>query len=75
VVALLRGEADRDSVLRRTELAADLPKAMADRVQLQQVLSNLVLNAIEAMKDMGAAGELSIKSERSDNGDLLVSVS
>jgi C4-dicarboxylate-specific signal transduction histidine kinase len=48
---------------------------LADRVQLQQVLTNLMLNAIEAMKDMGAAGELTIKSQRSDSGDPLVSVS
>jgi len=36
-----------------TELAADLPKTKADRVQLQQVFMNLMLNGIEAMKDTG----------------------
>jgi signal transduction histidine kinase len=45
----------------RTELAAELPKITADRVQLQQVFMNLILNAIEAMKDSG--GELTVKSE------------
>src|ERR1700686_587751 len=45
----------------RTELAAEPPKSMVDRVQLQQVFMNLMLNAIEAMKDSG--GELTVKSE------------
>jgi signal transduction histidine kinase len=45
----------------RTELAAELPKIMADRVQLQQVFMNLMLNAIEAMKDSG--GDLTVKSQ------------
>jgi len=48
---------------------------MADRVQLQQVLMNLMLNGIEAMKDMKAGGELTIKSQQAENGQLLVSVS
>ncbi|MGA9511765.1 MAG: ATP-binding protein [Candidatus Sulfotelmatobacter sp.] len=62
----------RSSVVVRTELAADLPEIIADRVQLQQVFMNLMLNAIEAMKD--AAGELTVKSERQD-GQLQFSVS
>ncbi len=48
---------------------------MADRVQLQQVLMNLMLNGIEAMKDMGTGGELTIKSQQDDNRQLLISVS
>jgi signal transduction histidine kinase len=68
---LLKGEADRYSVAMRTELAAELPKIMADRVQLQQVFMNLMLNAIEAMEDSG--GELTVKSQRQD-GQLLLSV-
>jgi signal transduction histidine kinase len=56
----------------RAELAPDLPKITADRVQLQQVLMNLMLNAIEAMKD--SAGELTIKTELGQNGRLLISV-
>jgi signal transduction histidine kinase len=56
----------------RTELAADLPKIMADRVQLQQVLMNLMLNGIEAMKDSG--GKLTVKSQPQD-GHLQFSVS
>ena len=72
MLVLLRSEADRHSVVMRTELAAELPSVSADRVQLQQVLMNLMLNAIEAMR--GAPGELTIKSEQGD-GHILVSVS
>jgi signal transduction histidine kinase len=56
----------------RTELTADLPKIMVDRVQLQQVFMNLVLNGVEAMKDSG--GELTVKSQLQD-GQLQFSVS
>jgi signal transduction histidine kinase len=73
MLVLLRSEADRYSIAIRTDLAAELPKVTADRVQLQQVLMNLVLNGIEAMKDTG--GELAIKSEPGQDGQLLVSVS
>src|SRR5271168_2523874 len=72
MLTLLNGEANRYSVAMRTDLAAELPKIMADRVQLQQVFMNLVLNAIEAMKD--SDGELTVKSEPQD-GQLQFSVS
>jgi signal transduction histidine kinase len=72
MLTLLKGEADRCSVAMRTELAAALPKVRAERVQLQQVFMNLMLNAIEAMKDSG--GELTVKSELQD-GQLQFSVS
>jgi signal transduction histidine kinase len=75
VIILLRNEADRYSVAIRTDLAADLPQIMADRVQLQQVFMNLMLNGIEAMKDTSAACELTIKSQRANNGHLLISIS
>lgn len=48
MLVLLRSEADLHSVVMRTELAADLPSVTADRVQLQQVLMNLMLNGMEA---------------------------
>ena len=74
MIVLLRSEAMRYSIAVRTELASDLPHAMGDRVQLQQVLMNLMLNGIDAMKDMGAGGELTIKSQPAENGQLLISV-
>jgi signal transduction histidine kinase len=72
MLTLLKGEADRYSLAMDAELAAELPRIMADPVQLQQVLMNLVLNGIEAMKDSG--GQLTVKSQRQD-GQLLFSVS
>jgi signal transduction histidine kinase len=57
----------------RTDLAQGLPKVMADRVQLQQALMNLMLNGIEAME--GTGGELSAKSQVPQDGQLLISVS
>jgi C4-dicarboxylate-specific signal transduction histidine kinase len=75
MVVLLNGEAKRYSVSIRTELAADLPELMADRVQLQQVMVNLVINSIDAMKDIDGTRELEIKSERAENEHVLISVS
>jgi PAS domain S-box-containing protein len=72
MLMLLRSEADRHSVVTRTELAADLPSVSADRVQLQQVLMNLMLNGMEAMSEGG--GELKI-STGGDVGEVMVSVS
>ena len=74
MILLLRSEANRYAVSIRTELAEDLPKVMADRVQLQQVFMNLMLNGIDAMKETTTGGELAIKSEV-DDGQLLISVS
>jgi signal transduction histidine kinase len=71
--ALLRSEANRYLINMRTNLASDLPTVTADRVQLQQVLMNLMLNGIEAMKDTG--GELTVKTELGRDGQLLISVS
>src|SRR5258705_310692 len=65
MVRMLRGEANEYAVSIRTDLAADLPKITADRVQLQQVFMNLMLNALEAMKDSG--GALTVKSEMQDS--------
>lgn len=73
MVVLLGGEANRYGVSMRTDLAADLPKIMADRVQLQQVLMNLMLNAIEAMMETG--GVLTVKSQRDGDDQLLIAVS
>jgi PAS domain S-box-containing protein len=71
MLVLLRSEADRHSVVMRTELAADLPLVSADRVQLQQVLMNLMLNGMEAMSERG--GELKV-STRHEGEEVMVSV-
>jgi PAS domain S-box-containing protein len=75
MIVLLRNEAMRYSISVRTELEADLPQVVGDRVQLQQVLMNLMINGIDAMKDVDGARELAIKSQRAENEQLLVSVS
>src|SRR5580704_2252442 len=75
MIVLLRSEAIRYQISVRTELAADLPQVMGDRVQLQQVLMNLIINGIDAMKDVDGPRELAIKSQRAENEQLLVSVS
>jgi signal transduction histidine kinase len=75
MIVLLRSETTRYSTSVRTELAADLPQVMGDRVQLQQVFMNLMLNGIDAMKGMNAGGEITIKSQQGENGQLLISVS
>ena len=73
MTVLLRVEADRHSIKIHPELEADTPKTLANRVQLQQVFMNLMLNAIEAMKDTG--GELTIRSRANPEGRLIVSIS
>ena len=73
--ALLRDEALRYNISVRTELAADLPYIVGDRVQLQQVAMNLIVNSIEAMKDVDGIRELVIQSQRAENEQILVSVS
>ena len=75
MIVLLRSEANRHSISIRIELAEDLPKAMADRVQLQQVFMNIMLNGIDAMKGTAGGGELTINSQRGENEQLVVSVS
>jgi signal transduction histidine kinase len=75
MVVLLRGEAMKSSIVVRTELEADTPLVLADRVQLQQVLMNLMLNGIDAMKEANGARELAIKSQRAENDHVLVRVS
>jgi PAS domain S-box-containing protein len=75
MLVLLRGETTRYSISVRTELAADLPQVMGDRVQLQQVMMNLIMNSIDAMKDTDGTRELAIKSQRTENNQVLVSVS
>jgi len=75
MTVLLRGELARYFISVRTELGADLPQVMGDRVQLQQVMMNVISNSIDAMKDVDGTRELAIKSQRADNEQLMVSVS
>jgi len=75
MILLLHSEAMKFRVSVRTELAADLPEVMGDRVQLQQVLMNLMMNGIDAMKDVDLTRELTVQSQRGGNGEVLVSVS
>jgi PAS domain S-box-containing protein len=71
----LRGETTRHLILLRMELAPDLPQVMGDRVQLQQVMMNLIMNGIDAMADVEGVRELIIHSQRTDDGHIMVSVS
>jgi PAS domain S-box-containing protein len=73
MTVLLRDAADRNAISIRTELDLGLPRTTADRVQLQQVLMNLMLNGIEAMRETG--GELTIASTRVEHDKLLIAVS
>jgi C4-dicarboxylate-specific signal transduction histidine kinase len=75
MAALMRAEISRHSISIQTELANDIPPIMADRVQLQQVLMNLMINGIDAMKDVNGTRRLAIKSQRAENDQLTVSVS
>jgi PAS domain S-box-containing protein len=74
MIVLLRGETTRYSISVRTELAADLPQVMGDRVQLQQVMMNLIMNSIDAMKDADGTREIAIESQRTENEEVRVSV-
>ena len=72
MVLLLNDRANQHSISIRTELDAGLPIMAVDRVQIQQVMLNLMLNGIEAMKD--TSGELCVTSKKTEGGELLVSV-
>jgi PAS domain S-box-containing protein len=72
IVVLTQDAAFRHSISIRTELDRALPATTGDRVQLQQVLMNLILNAIDAMKSSG--GEMCVVSSRSKDDLLLISV-
>ena len=73
IVVLLQNEARQRSVSVHLDLAENLPRVMGDHVQLQQVVMNLMLNGIEAIRE--APGELAITSQMTEYGDLLISVS
>jgi PAS domain S-box-containing protein len=75
VIELTRGEAVKNGISVQMELADGLPLIRGDRVQLQQVLLNLIINAIEAMSDLGdGARELLISTGKIDSDGVLVTV-
>jgi PAS domain S-box-containing protein len=69
VLVLVQSAAAAHRIVLRTSLAGDLPPVFGDRIQLQQVLLNLLINAIEAMRDVADRGrELGITARRHDVG-------
>jgi PAS domain S-box-containing protein len=75
VIALTRSEVVKNRVSVRTQLAEGLPLIQADRVQLQQVILNLIINAVEAMSGVGdGARELQISTGRTASNGVLVSL-
>jgi hypothetical protein len=75
MIVLLQGEAERHSIFVTAHLAGDIPQLMGDRVQLQQVMMNLIMNSIDAMKSVDGTRELAIISRPLENEEILVSVS
>jgi signal transduction histidine kinase len=73
MTVLLGEKAKRNAVSIRADLDPELPATTADRVQLQQVLMNLMLNGVEAMQETG--GKLTVASKTTEDGQLLISVS
>ena len=74
LIVLLRNEATRYLISVRTELEEDLTPVVGDRVQLQQVLMNLIINSIDAMKNVDGPRQLTIRSQQVENDQLLVTV-
>jgi PAS domain S-box-containing protein len=75
VIALTHAEVAKNRVSVRTQLADGLPRIHADRVQLQQVILNLIVNAVEAMSSVGSGGrELQISTSRNAANGILVSL-
>jgi signal transduction histidine kinase len=74
-LALMIGDMSRNSISVRLELGDDLPQITGDRVQLQQVIMNLMANGIDAIKDGNGTRELAFNSQRAENQQLMVSIS
>jgi signal transduction histidine kinase len=72
MAGMLKSEARIHGVSIRTDLKDDLPMTVGDRVQIQQVLMNLMLNGIEAITDPG--GVVTVKSQLSEDGQIEISV-
>jgi len=74
VIALTRGEISINRVLVQTQLANDLPLVQGDRIQLQQVILNLIINAVEAMSQMNEGPRNILISTESEPGIVGVTV-
>jgi PAS domain S-box-containing protein len=74
IVVLLRNEATRHGISVRTELGTGLPAVMGDRIQLQQVLMNLMINGIDALKVVDSSRQLTLISRRDGDAQILISV-
>src|SRR6266446_6121417 len=75
VIALARSEAQKNRVSLKTQLSSDLPLILGDRIQLQQVILNLIINAIEAMSGVGEnPREVLVGSEKDESQGVLVAV-
>ena len=74
MIVLLRGEAIRHNISFRTELTENLSHAVGDRIQLQQVMMNLIMNSIDATKDVDGKREVAIESQCAENDHILVCV-
>src|SRR5262249_54945901 len=75
VLTLLHIELDQHEVLTKATLKEGLPRVMADRVQLQQVIFNLVMNAIEAMSSTAAGSRvLRLRTEATETGECIVAI-
>jgi signal transduction histidine kinase len=75
VIALARSEIQRHGVALETQLSEHVPVVLADRIQLQQVLLNLIMNAIEAMRDVSVGARvLAVSSERGAATEVVIAV-
>ena len=74
VIALAQSEVQRNHIALETQLSDDIPLVFADRIQLQQVMLNLMMNAIEAMTQVTGPRELLISSEADDSKGVVVVV-
>jgi PAS domain S-box-containing protein len=75
VIAISRGEVHKGGAIIRTRMADDLPVVRGDRVQLQQLVLNLIMNAVEAMSDVeNRPREILISTQQGEGGEVLVAV-